>query len=199
MHCDSEAAFGFYDTHSELYHERTFHLDPGDFLTPLMAKLSPGALILDVGCSSGRDLCWFKDRGFAVMGFEGSPCLAEMARINAECAVLEGDFTAFDFSGLSVDAIMLVGALVHLPHGSFESVLKSISMALRRGGHMLITMKEGEGAVTDKEERTFYLWSDKELKPLFERMGFSVCHYSRRESKLGTGEVWLEYMLESSL
>lgn len=199
MYCDSQAAFDFYDTHSELYHERTFHLDPGDFLTPLMAKLSPGSLVLDVGCSSGRDLRWFKDRGYPVMGFEGSPCLAEMARINAECTVLEGDFTTFDFSGLSVDAILLIAALVHLPHGFFESVLRRISRALRKGGYLLITMKEGEGSFTDKEDRTFYLWNDDKLKPLFDKTGFYVCHYSRNKSKLGTGEVWLEYVLQSRL
>ncbi len=199
MGTNSGAACDFYDTHSGEYHERTFHIDPGDFLTPLMTRLSPGALVLDVGCSSGRDLCWFKKRGFKVMGFEGSPRLAELARKNAECTVIEDDFTSFDFSGLRADAILLIAALVHLPQGGLSCVLENISRALKRGGHILLTMKEGVGEVTDEEKRTFYLWHDEELSPIFERLGFSIRDFSRRESKLGTGEVWLEYVLQSHM
>jgi SAM-dependent methyltransferase len=191
----SGAGSDYYDAHSDEYHMRTFHLDPSEFLKPLLARLAPGASLLDVGCSSGRDLCWFRDRGLTVMGFEGSGRLAVLARKNAECTVIEGDFTTYDFSSLEVDAIILVAALVHVPRGALEGVLKRISSALRRGGHILITMKEGDVAFTDRERRTFSLWRDEELRPVFDRLGLSVCDFCRRDSKLGTGEIWLEYVV----
>jgi len=191
----SGAGSDYYDLNSDTYHERTFHLDPADFLKPLLDRLIPGAMVLDVGCSSGRDLCWFRDRGFTVMGFESSGRLAALARKNVGCAVTEGDFTTYDFSSLEADAVLLVAALVHLPHEEMEGALGRISMALRKGGHILITLKEGDGAFTDREGRTFHLWRDEEARSVFDRLGLSVCGFCRRDSKLGTGEVWLEYVL----
>ena len=46
---------------------------PAPFLTPLADRLPAGSLVLDVGCGSGRDLCWMKSKGFRVMGLERSP------------------------------------------------------------------------------------------------------------------------------
>ncbi len=69
-----------------------------------------------MGCGSGRDLLWLKERGFKVMGFERSEGLAELARKNSGCEVIEGDFETFDFSPLSFDAVIASGSLVHVPH-----------------------------------------------------------------------------------
>jgi len=46
----------FYRENHSKYFERTFNIDPSSFLSPLAAKLSYGAFIVDVGCGSGRDL-----------------------------------------------------------------------------------------------------------------------------------------------
>jgi len=60
----------YYQQNFDAYHQRTFHIDPKSFLSPLEMRLSKGAAILDVGCGSGRDLLWFKERGYEVTGFE---------------------------------------------------------------------------------------------------------------------------------
>ena len=59
--------------HPEAYHEATFHIDPASFLRPLAERLPPCAVILDVGCGSGRDLRWLRHRGFRAVGMERSP------------------------------------------------------------------------------------------------------------------------------
>jgi len=120
----------YYQQNYRKYHEKTFFVDPSSFLTPFSESLKPGSTILDIGCGSGRDLLWFKQHGFEVVGFERSPGLADLARKNVGCEVIEGDFEIYDFSQLSVDAIMLVGALVHLPHSKVPEILNSISRAL---------------------------------------------------------------------
>ena len=66
----------FYRENHSKYFERTFNIDPSSFLLPPATKLAPGAFIVDVGCGSGRDLLWLKNRGFSVTGFERSPELA---------------------------------------------------------------------------------------------------------------------------
>ena len=100
----------FYQNNYRAYHEKTFSIDPSSFLEPFASHLAEDSLILDVGCGSGRDLLWLKNRGFKVIGFERSKGLAELARENVGCEVIEGDFETFDFSTLSVDAIILINS-----------------------------------------------------------------------------------------
>ena len=186
----------YYQKNYKAYYEKTFSIDPTSFLKPLAQRLPAEAFILDVGCGSGRDLRWMKKRGFDVIGFERSPGLAELARDNAGCEVIEGDFETYDFSSILVDGLMLVGALVHVPHERFSKVFENITSAIPENGSVLITLKEGSGYRTDSYGRTFYLWDDPKAREVFDTLGFKVCDFSTSVSKTGSGDVWLSYVLE---
>jgi SAM-dependent methyltransferase len=188
----------YYQKKFKEYHKKTFNIDPSSFLLPLSEKLSPWASILDIGCGSGRDLLWFRHRGFKVFGFERSPGLADLARENVGCEIIEGDFETYDFSRLSVDAILLVGALVHLPHSKVPEVLNSINRALRDDGNILLSLKKGGGNTSDSHGRVFYFWKDGELRDLFKDLGLDVIDYFQQSSKIGTDEVWIGYVLEKA-
>ena len=186
----------YYQKNYQAYHEKTFSIDPSSFLSSLAKRLPPEAFVLDVGCGSGRDLLWMKKRGFEVIGFEQSPGLAELARDNAGCEVIEGNFEAYDFSSILVDAVMLIGALVHVPHERFSKVFKNITSAISDDGSVLITLKEGSGNLTAPDSRTFYLWEDPKLREIFDTLGFKVCDFSSSVSKTGSGDLWLTYILD---
>ena len=186
----------FYQDNYRAYHERTFYIDPSSFLSPLVKCLSPGSRILDVGCGSGRDLLWMKKRGFDVIGFEQSPGLAKLARENVGCEIIEGDFETYDFSAILVDAVILVGALVHIPYKRFSEVFGNITSALPEHGNVLITLKEGSGSRTDSESRIFYLWQDDEARKLFDSLGFKIHEFLKSISKTSSGEVWLTYIID---
>ncbi|WP_052813175.1 class I SAM-dependent methyltransferase [Desulfonatronum thioautotrophicum] len=130
------------------YHAQTFPLDPSPFLAPLTRHVPAPAHVLDVGCGSGRDLLWMKQRGYNLLGLERSPGLAKLARTHAGCEVLCADFDSFDFTTLSVDALILIGALVHVPKDRFPATLSRILQALKPGGPVLLTMKQGKGMST---------------------------------------------------
>src|SRR6056297_2658876 len=136
----------FYSVNYKAYAERTFAVDPAGFLTPFLDLLPPGASLLDVGCGAGRDLLWFKKRGFQVTGFEKSPGLADLARKNAGCDVIEGDFETFDFSAFSFDGILASAAFVHIPHDRLPDVIANICPALVKNGLIYTSLKKGEGA-----------------------------------------------------
>ena len=142
----------FYQKKYKAYHEKTFSIDPSSFLEPLVKKLSAEAFILDVGCGSGRDLLWIKKQGFEGIGFERSPGLAQLARENVGCEVIDGDFETYDFSLFLVDAIILVGALVHIPYERFSKVFENITSSISKHGIILITLKEGSEVRTDSDE-----------------------------------------------
>ena len=185
----------YQDNHID-YHAETFYIDPSSFLGPLSANLPECALVLDVGCGSGRDLCWLKAHGFRVMGFERSRGLAQLARANAMCEVIEGDFEEYDFSKQSADAIALVGALVHIEHEKLLSVLSRIVAALKEGGKVLLTLKQGDGLAKDDRGRTFYLWQDEALRGIFKEAGCGVVDFKTRTSSIRSGDTWLAYVLQ---
>ena len=185
----------YYQKNYKAYHEKTFSIDPSSFLEPLAQRLPPEAFVLDVGCGSGRDLLWMKKRGFEVIGFERSEGLAGLARENADCEVIEGDFETYDFSSIFVDGVMLVGALVHVPHERFSEVFKNITTSISRRGNVLITLKEGRGDMTGADGRTFYLWEDPKAREMFDTLGFKVRDFASAVSKTGSGDVWLSYIL----
>lgn len=194
----------YYETHFEAYAAETFFLDPAPYLTPFIRRLAPGSRILDVGCGSGRDLLWLRRQGFRPVGFERSPGLAALAREASGCEVIKGDFETFDFSGLSTDAVLLSGALVHIPHETLGPALEKISRALaarRENGPerwLYVSLKEGDGSFTDTRGRTFYLWRDESLREIFARPGMAVRHFLRSASADGTGKYWLGYVLTLS-
>ena len=185
----------YYQENYEAYHTKTFSIDPASFLFPLVRCLPPGGSILDVGCGSGRDMRWLKDRGFRPTGFERSTGLAELARANSGCPVLEGDFEVYDFSVMAVDAILLVGALVHVPHDRFQVVFSHILRALKPSGYVLLTLKEGARDAELSGDRIFYRWGEEYIRKIFEALNLPVVDFSRQVSKIREMDVWLGYVL----
>jgi len=188
----------YYREHHLAYHLRTFHLDPSSFLGPLTDALPCGSSVLDVGCGSGRDLLWLKCRGYEVMGLERVAQLAAKARQIAGCPVIQADFESFDFGTLQVDAVLLVGALVHLSPMKLAAVLRKILQALRPQGWVLLTLKEGSGQITRDDGRVFYLWEPEDLEDLTDQLGLVTTVHFSQPSITGAPDTWLTFLLKRS-
>lgn len=189
----------FYEQNYQTYHQATFNINPAPFLSPLTNFLPVAATILDLGCGSGRDILWLQKRGYRVTGFERSPSLAELARKNSGCEIIEGDFTNFDFSPMSFDALISVGSLVHVEQDQLITALESISEALKPCGHMLITFKEGKGSSSMPDGRVFILRQQSQLEEIFQNLSFSIIDFSRQVSRIRENDVWLGYVLKAKM
>ena len=185
----------FYEEHHKHYFRQTVALDPQNFLNPLIKHLAPKSSILDIGCGSGRDLLWLKDHGHEPTGLEQSSGLAKLAQSHSGCPVIKRDFTSFDFSSLHFDALMFIGALVHLDHADLATVLSHVSRALEPSGIICLTLKEGDGYHFSEDGRRFSLWQSEQLEDIFQKNGFPIINFSRDISVLNAEDIWLSYLL----
>jgi SAM-dependent methyltransferase len=186
----------YYQKHYNAYSQKTFSIDPSSFLEPLRKHLEPGCTILDIGCGSGRDMLWLKNKGFSVFGFERSAGLAELARQNTKSDVIEGNLETFDFADLPSDALLFSGSLVHVPHERLPPIFEQVIAGLRPGGKVLLSLKQGSGKGVDELGRVFYYWKSSVLENLFKQFGFSILEFNRQVSKVNAHDIWLGYVLE---
>ena len=177
-------ASDFYETHFLDYRNQTVNIDPSQFLSPLTRHLQKVSKVLDIGCGSGRDLLWLKERGFQPTGFERSSGLAEMARQYSKCPVIQGNFTDFDFSVLHYDAVLLA------------PILLRISQAVKANGLIYLTLKEGLGCCQNEDGRIFTLWKSEDLEQVFLALGLEILDFSRNKSAVNQQDMWLGYLLK---
>ncbi len=189
----------FYQNQAHAYFDQTFGVDPSSFLLPLVRHLFPGARILDVGCGAGRDMLWLENRGYSCVGLDCSPALAELARRHTGLPVMEADFETIDFYEMDMDALLLVGALVHVPHERFQMLFSRILKALKPQGHVLLTMKQGQGTHVRSDGRVFYLWSKDDLLRVVEDCSLNCIEYFEQQSKIRANDTWMSFVLQSQL
>lgn len=78
------------------------------------------------------------ERGYHVVGIDGSPEMLDMARARFPAATwCEGDLHALPVDDSSQDLVLTGLALAHLP--SLEPVFGEFARVLRPGGHLLIS------------------------------------------------------------
>ncbi len=187
----------FYHIHTPEYFERTVNIDPSSFLSPLINHLQQGSSILDIGCGSGRDMLWLKERGFDCTGLERVSELAALARQHSGQPLIVADFESFDFSRMGMDAVLLIGALVHIPHEHFPQILSQILKAIKPGDLALITMKQGQCRQEIADGRTFYMWEKENLLSILKKLGLICIDFSAQTSQVRKSDIWMSFVLRN--
>lgn len=115
-----------------------------------------GSLVLDAGCGVGRHASGLARRGYAVEGVDRSASLIEEARRSAgEEGELTVSFRVGDILDLQpagrFDGLLCRGVLNDLLDGrSREHVFSSFAGALRRGGAVVLDVREWEATARRK-------------------------------------------------
>ncbi|WP_338035944.1 class I SAM-dependent methyltransferase [Halochromatium roseum] len=133
-----------YDADAEPFFAATVDVDMSPLYSPFLAKLAPGAAILDAGCGSGRDARAFREQGYAVTAIEPSPPLARLAEIHTGLPVEVKRFQAIDWCE-RFDGIWACASLLHVPLAELPVVLQRLARALRPEGVLYVSFKYGHG------------------------------------------------------
>jgi SAM-dependent methyltransferase len=107
----------------------------------LLARLPPGARVLDLGIGTGRELPFLLDAGFGVTGIELSPRMVELCRQRRrKVPIVSGDFyDPLPFADDAFDcAIALFGTLSHPPD---EQAHARLARELRRVVKQLVVFE----------------------------------------------------------
>jgi SAM-dependent methyltransferase len=129
-----------------------------DFIADAFARrgVGAGSLVLDAGCGVGRYALGLARRGYVVEGVDRSPRLVEEARrLAADAGGLAVSFRVGDLLELPAegrfDGLLCRGVLNDLLDGqSRERAFSSFAGALRRGGVLVLDVREWEATARRK-------------------------------------------------
>jgi cyclopropane fatty-acyl-phospholipid synthase-like methyltransferase len=151
------------------------------WLAPLLGELPPGANVVDLGCGAGVPATRILAERFRVTGVDLSPVQIERARrIVPRASFLVADMTTVDFEPESLDAVVSLYAVIHVPLAEQPRLFERIHGWLRPGGLLLATV--GSGAYTGTEDdwltpgvRMYWSHADEETyRAWLEELGFTL-------------------------
>ncbi len=139
----------FYDEFGRAYAEKRGFLQPG--VVRLLARLSPQAHVLDVGCGHGRVIQMLRDRGDfrgRYVGVDGSASLLHEAWNQAQAAdfpvvLLQRDLARPDWARHlpAVDVALCFAVLHHLPSEALRlRLLRDVRSLLKPGGQVWLSV-----------------------------------------------------------
>lgn len=190
-----EKTIEFYNRNAVEFFNDTVGVDMSALHDRFLREVPDGGIILDAGCGSGRDAKFFKDRGFRIAAFDASKVLADLASKHLGQPVSVRSFT--DIREVSFyDGIWACASLLHLPLGEIPSALSRLWNALKPGGTLYLSFKEGQGE-REKDGRHFTDLDDDALHRLLENLSNieKVDCWCTSDQRPGRSEIWLNALI----
>lgn len=160
----------FYDTEAESYAARGDRTDVGGPLLGFLARLAPGAHVLDLGCGDGRHSAAMIERGFDVTPLDGSSGLAAIASRRLGRPVRIARFDEMEDIE-AFDAVWAHASLLHVPRISLPGILARLHRALKPGGLLFASFKAGSAEGRDGFGRYYNYPSAADLGAWVEESG----------------------------
>lgn len=161
----------------------------------LSARLPRGARVADVGCGPGHHTELLREGGFVAVGIDLSWGMLRALRVPA---VAQADMRALPLRTGALDAVWCAAALLHIPRLQVPVVVGEFARVLRPGGHLLVSLAEGDGEFEEPVSyrpahlRWFVLHRLEPMTALLAAAGFAVGSFSRRTTHRG----WLQLRAE---
>lgn len=144
-----------YDIVSLAYRADDFDYENSNYkvwLSHLIPRLRLNARVVDLGCGCGMPVAKVLSSRFDVAGIDFSPVQIERAKRLAPAATFTcADITEIEYAPSSVDAVVSLYAVIHIPLEQQRPLFESVHAWLRPGGYFLVTVgeKSWEGVEED--------------------------------------------------
>lgn len=188
---------GYYDGVAARYADYTSRFDMDAVLGDFFATITRQHVALDVGCGAGRDLASLHGVTSLSIGLDLSSGLLNEVRRRTTAPAIQADASSIPLADASVDRLIAVASLHHLPRASQIAALREIRRVLTAEGQAFVTLKVGSGLVRDVDnetglERFFHLVQTKTVLDRGRMSGLRVV--SASESSVvrhGGAQRWL--------
>lgn len=155
----------YYNENANDYFDASVKVDMSELYSVFLPLIPSGGSILDIGCGSGRDLKYFKERGYDAEGLELSSELRKLAEVYSGCRIYEGSIQ--DFCPLhNYDALWACASLLHLKEAEIFDLFKQLDRFLKPGGILLASMKSGIPTGPDSKNRYFTNFTEDSLNEI---------------------------------
>jgi len=193
---ETNTTVGYYNRNANEYFRNTVYVDMSECCDRFLKYVVPGGRIIDIGAGSGRDIKYFKDRGYIVEGIDASE---EMCRLAA------------DYSGAEViceriqdwhpqkiyDGIWANASLLHLSFDEIEEFVWRASDYLMPNGVFYISMKKGVQSGCDSNGRFFTDFSEEKVQRIVAKnASLEIIDCWNTEDRLGrSGKKWVNAIM----
>ncbi|MEX1153782.1 class I SAM-dependent methyltransferase [Parvibaculum sp.] len=152
----------FYDAEAEAYAARGDRTNVSGSLGAFLARLAPGAHVLDLGSGDGRHSAAMMEAGFEVTALDGSAGLAAIASRLLGKPVRIARFEEIE-DVAAFDAVWAHASLLHVPAASLADILARVHRALKPGGRLFASFKSGDAEGRDDLGRYYNYPTKDEL------------------------------------
>lgn len=177
-----------YQAAAEAYARRTPRRGPDEFLDRVV-ELMPGAEVLEIGSGPGWDADHLEVRGCRVTRTDVTPAFVDALRAAGHQARTL-DVRTDDLGG-PWDVILANAVLLHLTRAEFADAVTRARAAVRPGGLLAISLKEGDGERWSEAKlelpRYFVYWREPAVRDVLEQAGWTIEHLDHRQRS----EPWL--------
>ena len=171
-----------YDSIAERYNAwaDSFETPEREWVEELLARLPPGATVLDLGCGGGRHAAQALAAIARYTGVDISRAQLRLARSRIpDGTFIEADATRVVFPPSSFDAVVSLFVFGHVPRSEQEPLLRQVATWLRPGGWFLGTLgtANAEDVFEDDWLGTpmfFASFDEAESERMLERAGLTV-------------------------
>lgn len=155
----------YYNQNATEFFNATFNVDMESLYQAFIQYLPQDALILDLGCGSGRDTLAFKRKGYRVEALDYSKELVALASQQTGQQVRLESF--YDFSDQSkFDGIWACASLLHCERHRLDEVIGKLISALKLNGVLYMSFKYGDSD-REKDGRQFTDLDEVQAQALF--------------------------------
>ena len=185
----------YYEQNANEFIESTKECDMQEQFDLLENYLKEKTTILDLGFGSGRDMLYFKSKGYKVSGIDYSKKFCEHAKELGFKEIYNKSILDFNLL-IKVDAIWACASLIHVPKKDLKTALIKCYKLLNEGGYMYASFKYGdfEG---DKNGRYFNYMTEEIFKPYYQSIGFEMVEISISEDvRKDRNNRWLNVILK---
>lgn len=187
MNNETIAAFNkFAEQYSDFAFQNILQYELNRFISLIPKK----AKVLDLACGPGRDVQYFMDEGFEVIGIDASENIIKEAKKN----VPEGNFKVMRMESLefpkdNFDAVWALDAISYIERNELKKLLATLNKILKQEGIIFISAREGEGEKIIEYEKLgksqikINFFRQQELEKLLTENSFEILNSYTQEGE----------------